>query len=63
MAKQLMGTVSAVYLDEYIAANYNNNQRAFATAQGVKPPQVTQWLDKDFIVVNGSLYSHRRELK
>lgn len=50
-------------LEDYINANYGGSQRAFADAQGVKPPQVTQWLDKGFIVVDHILYSKRRELK
>ena len=48
----------AEYIDEY----FNGNQRKFAAAQGVKPPQVTQWLNADFIVVDDELYSHRRKL-
>lgn len=37
-------------------------QVAFAKAQDVEPAQVTQWLNKDFIVVNEVLYSPRRNL-
>lgn len=48
---------------DYIAANYGGNQKAFADAQGVKPPQVTQWINKGFIVVDDVLYSPRRTLK
>jgi hypothetical protein len=50
-------------LVQYIDEHFEGNQRAFAAAQGVQPPQVTQWIQKDFIVVNGQLYSPRRELK
>ncbi len=49
-------------LANYIASNYRGSQRAFAEAQGVKPPQVTQWINKGFVVVDGVLYSPRREL-
>lgn len=49
-------------LIDYIEKYYQSNQRAFADAQGVKPPQVTQWLNKDFIVIDHVLYSPRREL-
>ena len=52
----------ACTLLEFIALNFGGNQAAFAKAQGVKPPQVTQWLQKEFIVVNGLLYSPRRIL-
>ncbi|MEL0637629.1 hypothetical protein V6259_12750 [Marinomonas sp. TI.3.20] len=50
-------------LREYIDEEFYGSNRDFAAAQGVQPPQVTQWLNKDFIVVNESLYSPRRELK
>ena len=48
----------AEYIDEY----FDGNQRKFAAAQGVKPPQVTQWLNAGFIVVDDVLYSQRRQL-
>lgn len=47
----------------YINKYYAGSQRDFAEEQGVQTPQVTQWINKDFIVVNGVLYSPRRELK
>jgi DNA-binding transcriptional regulator YdaS (Cro superfamily) len=53
----------ACTLLEFIDLHFEGNQRAFAAAQGVQPPQVTQWIQKDFIVVSGQLYSPRRELK
>jgi len=49
-------------LIDFIKQQYGGNQAAFARAQGVEPPQVTQWINKDFIVVDGWLYSPRREL-
>ena len=49
-------------LIEYISVNFNGSQTAFANAQGVKRQQVTQWINKRFIVVDGVLYSLRREL-
>lgn len=48
---------------EFIDLHFGGNQRAFAAAQGVQPPQVKQWIQKGFIVVDGQLYSPRRELK
>lgn len=48
---------------DYIAANYSGSQADFAKAQGVKPPQVTQWINKKFIVLDHVLYSPRRELE
>lgn len=53
----------ACTLLEWIDFHFDGNQRAFAAAQGVQPPQVTQWIQKYFIVVDGQLYSPRRELK
>jgi len=50
-------------LRNYIAKKYNSSQSEFARANGVSRQQVTQWLNKDFIVVDGKLYSVRRELK
>ena len=47
---------------EYINLNYGGNQAAFAKAQKVKPPQITQWANKNYIVVDDVLYSPRREL-
>jgi hypothetical protein len=52
-------------LNSYINKFYGHEvgaQRRFAEKQGVQPPQVTQWLDKDFIVVGTKLYSFRRDL-
>ncbi len=48
-------------LIDYITANYGS-QRAFARFQGIEPPQVSQWLKREFIVVDHVLYSPRREL-
>ena len=48
---------------EHIKENYDGNQAAFARSEGVKRSQITQWINKGFIVVNGVLYSPRRELK
>ena len=50
-------------LKEYIYQNYRNSQVAFARAQGVAKQQVSQWIAKGFIVVDGTLYSPRRVLK
>lgn len=49
-------------LDGYIKKNFGNNKGAFAATQGVQAPQVTQWLNKNFIVVGDTLYSPRRQL-
>lgn len=49
-------------LINYIAVNFNGSQTAFAKSQGVKLPQVTQWIKKKFIVIDNVLYSPRRDL-
>lgn len=49
-------------LQEYINQHYNGSQAEFARAAGVQRQQVTQWISKKFIVVDGALYSPRREL-
>lgn len=53
----------ACTLLEWIDKHFNGNQSAFGRAQGVSRQQVREWVDKDFIVVDGQLYSPRRELK
>ncbi len=52
----------AFSLAEYINVFHCGSQKAFANAQEIQPAQVTQWLKKDFIVVNKVLYSKRRKL-
>lgn len=51
----------AMELDDYIADHFKS-QSDFAKKQGVKRPQVTQWVGKEFIVVGSEMYSHRRSL-
>ena len=50
-------------LIEYIKNEHGGNQAAFAQSVNVKPQQITQWIKKGFIVVDGVLYSPRRDLK
>lgn len=49
-------------LIEYINKFYRGNQASFSRLTGVQPAQVTQWINKGFIVVNHTLYSPRRKL-
>ena len=49
-------------LEAYIKTHFGNNKGAFAATQGVQAPQVTQWCNKNFIVVGDTLYSPRRQL-
>jgi len=48
-------------LASYISINFNS-KADFALHQKVLPQQVTQWLEKDFIVIDDVLYSFRRKL-
>lgn len=49
-------------LAEHINIFHEGSQKKFAESQKIQPAQVTQWLKKDFIVVNRILYSKRRTL-
>jgi len=50
-------------LKEYINREHGGSQVQFAEANGVKKQQVYKWIVANFIVVDGVLYSPRRELK
>lgn len=56
-------TSRCVSLSQYIIDKYDNNKSLFAEKQNVKPQQVTQWVNKSFIVVDDELYSSRRLLE
>lgn len=61
-ARYLKGMRPTAYaLEDYIKINFKA-QIVFATHQEVKPPQITQWIEKKYIVVNDVLYSPRRDL-
>lgn len=49
-------------LKEYINLFFQGSQKEFAIIQGVSPTQVTQWIKKEFVVMNNKLYSFRRDL-
>jgi ribosomal protein L7Ae-like RNA K-turn-binding protein len=49
-------------LIDYINYFYAGNKSEFGRAVGVSRQQVSQWIDKGFIVVNHRLYSPRRDL-
>jgi len=50
-------------LKDYINREHGGSQVRFAEANGVKKQQVYKWIVANFIVVDGVLYSPRRELK
>ena len=43
-------------LGEYIKENFKT-QRNFAKSEGVKPSQITHWLNDECVVVDGVMYS------
>jgi len=47
-------------LSDYIKKNYDS-QRQFAIANNVLPQQVTKWIRKDWVIVDGVLYSPMRQ--
>ena len=49
-------------LKEHIKREHGGSQVRFAEANNVHKAQVTQWINKKFIVVGGVLYSPRRKL-
>ncbi len=49
-------------LKDYIRDHYYT-KRDFAADIGVMPQQVTAWIKKEFIVIDGVMYSPRRSLK
>mgnify|MGYP001063214828 CR=1 FL=1 len=50
-------------LTDHIMINHDDNNAAFARKNNVLPQQVTEWKNKGFVVVDGKLYSPRRELE
>ena len=49
-------------LRSYINTYYLGSQANFARSVGVERQQITQWINKDFIVVDHVMYSPRRDL-
>jgi hypothetical protein len=50
------------YINKFYGHQKTGSQKRFAEKQSVLPPQVTQWLNKDMVVVGTKLYSFRRDL-
>ncbi|MEJ5074354.1 hypothetical protein WH357_18760 [Enterobacter ludwigii] len=47
---------------EYIDLYFEGNKSAFARRMNVTPQQVTKWVNDGWIIIDGQLYSPRREL-
>ncbi len=54
--------MNAMTLIEYINANFCGNQSEFARHMGVNRQKVNGWIASGWIVVDGKLYSPRREV-
>lgn len=50
-------------LTEYIEKYYSGNKAEFARDNDVIPQHVTKWVKGGYIVVDGIIYSPRREVK
>jgi len=53
---------SAVKIVDYIDLYFEGNKSAFARRMNVTPQQVTKWVRDGWIILDGQLYSPRREL-
>lgn len=49
-------------LAEYIDANFGGSKSEFARHMGVTRQKINDWLNGEWIVVNGKLYSPRRDI-
>lgn len=50
-------------LTDYIEKYFGGNKSEFARTEGVTPNYVHKWIAMECIVIDGKLYSPRRELK
>lgn len=49
-------------LSEHIELFFGRNKSAFAKSMNVTPQQVTKWVNDEWIIIDGTLYSPRRDL-
>jgi len=54
--------VKVLTLRNYIIEHHSGVQTKFAKANNIDPPQVTQWINGQFLVIDNVLYSKRRVL-
>lgn len=54
--------MNAISLEQHITENYDGNKAEFARANDVIPQQVTRWIKQDWLVIDNTLYSPKREL-
>lgn len=55
--------IDAYSLRDFIEVFYGGNNSEFARANGITRQQVNEWIGKDFIVMNETLFSPRRLLE
>ena len=48
-------------ITDYIKANHPS-KASFARSQGINPQEVTKWINKGYIVLDGTIYSPRRKV-
>lgn len=46
----------------YLAKYYHKRKQDFAAEQGIKKQTLTNWLNNDYIVINGVVYSPKAPL-
>lgn len=51
-----------MHLTDYIAAYFGGNKAAFARHMDVHPQQVTKWINDGWAIMDGRLYSPRRDI-
>jgi DNA-binding transcriptional regulator YdaS (Cro superfamily) len=56
------GGAGVFALPDYIDSHYDGVQASFAAAEGVARPQVTQWIKRGYVVIDGALCLPRRPL-
>lgn len=47
---------------DYIEKHYGGHQAAFARACDTTPQQVTKWINKGYVVVDGQLFKPMRDV-
>lgn len=50
-------------LTTYINKHYGGLQKDMAADLDVSPSQVSRWISKDYIIIDGVMYSPRRSLE
>lgn len=57
-----MGNREYIELADYIKDNFGGNNSEFARHMGVDRQKVGLWVRSGWVVLNGALFSHRRDI-